>query len=967
MKKSYFLLLLTLVVSVVALTTTLLLVRSQKIAEADLVMADYGNYDFAFCQATKELEDKIKEDSRFSKLGYLYDLGQAVFSDTGISVELGALQDKETERMYYVNPVQGRYPEKEGEICIDRFVLKGCGYETKIGQKITLSFPGREDINSEKEYTLVGIVEVQKMNEGMIYSTRKYPEKMFSVNNMSEKNYPFAYLSMEEAEAGFSCDTKHILADVADSEKTDEVIDTCLLDDNILENLHIDMSHAFGREWTALCILGSDYRGKGESIVDNLNTTIEENYTQEDAYTKYFIPILTVLIIMVSAIGIYDSVRMSTDERRENYGTLLGIGMTGGRILKYIVVEFLVMLVAGTAIGWLLGRLCYSGILNGIKEWQAVILPSALEMDTYYAPYINMVTRSPYIWPACAVCVVVCVGIAGAAVDLFHMTPLGLTVSKVHKKKRNSLIKGLYGILNRYVGRESLVNHFIPYIMVSMVMAVSVFGFLFFRAKADDDTSAMTEQLEAARINGVEYYMEQTEDVRIGYKQYMHNSGVTTEMYQKLEKEGPVETAKGVVIDYSTVLVYDKKEMVSNILKPQSEYGEQIGQTTGDKIQAKANEKAFVHYGINMDEQEVFHVPVVGVQQQDIEVFQDDVVAGELNEEKLCSGEEVAILLTDESLKQYFTVGEEVPLCDFVRPEDLDNSREWLVGQLPEKYQEDKAAYSVTADGVTQRFWDYDTLKKLKTRIGAVICIDLEEGDSFYFEDNDKGYTVNIMAGMRAFEKWGLPNKNYTRVGVILKDINTSKKFESKWMQLLQKSGYMTSIDAYNILEEKEKAQNRIMAVFYASLGVLIVISIICTGNSIAMRIQYMAREQRILHLLGMTAGRIRIMYLRRYMFMGLVGMVFSILPVSIYSCFVNYASHLADRAYENGTTEILLQKKPWVYYIPDYNLLEQGILPVLFIVGIITVILLAFLVLLQPIRAENDMSGKSEEEKSIV
>ena len=97
------------------------------------------------------------------------------------------------------------------------------------------------------------------------------------------------------------------------------------------------------------------------------------------------------------------------------------------------------------------------------------------------------------------------------------------------------------------------------------------------------------------------------------------------------------------------------------------------------------------------------------------------------------------------------------------------------------------------------------------------------------------------------------------------------------------------------------------MELFCAVVFVLTVISLLCIGNSIAMRIRHMAAEQKILNLLGMTKGQLLLLYIRRYV----------IIPVSIYSFLVRYALKLSEKAYQNNTTEILSLKKPWVYELP--------------------------------------------------
>lgn len=210
MKRSYMLLFLTLVLCVAAMMVALLMVRSAKLQDMDGLLEEFGNYDVAFCDVTEETEQQILQDQHFAERGYIYDLGKASFKEGGGEIVLGALRDKETEKMFYINPVSGRYPSKKGEICVDRIALRCSGYAERLGQEIVLCRMGEDGKIHENKYKLVGIVEVQKQDEGVTYSPRTYPEKMYSAENLKELDYPFAYISWEEAEDRFVCDKKHI-------------------------------------------------------------------------------------------------------------------------------------------------------------------------------------------------------------------------------------------------------------------------------------------------------------------------------------------------------------------------------------------------------------------------------------------------------------------------------------------------------------------------------------------------------------------------------------------------------------------------------------------------------------------------------------------------------------------------------------------------------------------------------------
>lgn len=958
MKQSYLLLFLTLLFCVAALVVTLLMVRSRKMQEADEVLQAYGNYDLAFCEVTQELEGRLVKDGRFSELGYVYDLGQLSFQESGNLVECGALRDKSTESMYYVNPAMGRYPSGKGEICVDRITLKCNGYSEKLGQKIPVSYVDDSGRKWEKKFELVGIIEVQKHDpeDGVTYSTRTYPEEMYSVTNDRKINFPFAYISMDEAEELFSCDKKHILTNVSPKENTADIFREYIgekdgqIDRSAVKHMHIDTDHFFGREWAAQCILGKQLES-GETS-DIVRESMESGNVQEDAYTKYFIPIFMGLIVIISSAGIFDAVRLSMEERRELYGILLSMGMTGIRIMKYMFLEFLLLLLSAVLLGWGAGALGYMGILAVLHKLLYVTLPSALAPDPYFEPYIKLVTRDPWAWSVIIACIVTVVGLCSVSVDLLSMTPVRLGNSAIRKRQRKKHAGSIYHILNRYMGRDSRSQRWIPYFMVVVLMSVSLFGFLFFREKSIRDTDLMAERIESTRIKGMDYYMKATGAIFSGTDQYMHQSGVTEQMYRALEKNDAVETIKGIVGNHSTAVICDKKDMLSAALQEQSEYP--ASSDTDEHL------KYFQFMGVDTEKQGVFHVPTVGVRDEDLDCFRDSVTEGEIHSEKLQSGEEVLVVVRDESLASCFTLGETLPLYDVVRPEELDNSVELLIGDLPEGYRSEEHAYSVTVNGMTRKMYCYESLQKCNTRIGAVICMD--EEDSFFFDDNGGNCQVNVITGMGAYQKWGLPNRNYTSVGVKIKSGHDTRVFEREWMRILQEAGYMESIDVYSIIQEKDRRMAQIMAIFYATFAVLLLIGTLCCGNSIAMRIQHMEEEQKILYQLGLGKGRLLWLYIRRYAFMGLVGTVFSAVPVTLYSLLVKYALARNAEAFENDTVEMLYAQHPWMESLPMYNMLNAGFAAALAVCGILAVILLSALVLMQSGRM-NRVLGIQEKE----
>jgi ABC-type lipoprotein release transport system permease subunit len=937
MKHSYVLLFSTLMICVASVAVALLFIRSQKMNDASQVLDDYGNYDIAFCEVTDELKDKLEADSRFSALGYIYDFGEMSIKQSGNMIRIGALKNKQAEDMFYVHPILGRYPKENGEICMDRIALRSSGYDEKLGQTIIISYIDASGKKLEKDFKLVGIIELQKQDEGVLYSCRSYPEKMFSVTDMEMTDYPYAYVNKEEAEEIFQLDRTHILTNVSSKENSGDVLNEYMgvengeADTDLTENLHIDTGHYFGREWTALYIMGKTMSDDGASIADILQSSVETLDVELDVYTKYFIPVFMGLIIIVAFIGIFDAVRLSADEYREEYGILLCLGLTRKRIIKYTVIEMIILLAVGIFTGWGIGVVSYQLILGLLNKIFSLDLPSALSLDAYYRPYIVMATRNPWFYSALLACIVTVLGTSCVFIDLLRMTPVRMEQSAVHKRKRKRNIHSLYALLNRYVGAEVCGQKWMPYFLISVLMSVAVFGFLFFREKSIQDTAAMTEKIEYARINEKDYYMRQTNTVLASDMQYMHESGVTEQMYQELKENAAVDDIQGIVENTSTCLILDQDEMLSKVLLQQSAYS-----VDESNIRDEEAREYYKFMGVNTKKKAVFNLSTIGLRDEDIEDFADSVIRGELHEDKLQSGEEVLVVVTEESQADYFKVGDVLPLYDVTRPSELDNSVEFLMGQMPVGYRDKSKEYIVSAEGVSYTHYCYDSLVQCAPKIGAVVLVDATE-DSFYFNHLTEG-EVCLLTGITAFEQWGLSNKNYTSVGVRLHEESDNNAFEKVWLQVVQKAGYMESTDVFSIMREQKVKRQEVMAIFYAVVLVLVILGILCTDNSLTMRINAMREEYHILRCMGMTTVQICILLIRRYSFMGMIGMVVSMLPVLIYSCLVRYAENKIQKAVQNDTIDMLFRQEPWLEMIPKYHLVQGRFIWVVVSVGVIAI-----------------------------
>lgn len=420
-------------------------------------------------------------------------------------------------------------------------------------------------------------------------------------------------------------------------------------------------------------------------------------------------------------------------------------------------------------------------------------------------------------------------------------------------------------------------------------------------------------------------------------------------MFQELKSNENVKSAKGVIVDYSTALVVNKTDMLSNKLMQQSEVSEAISDSVNDQIDALASVEYLKYLGVDLKKKQVFHTPTIGLSTEEVMSFaKNNLIAGEIDRKKIETGEEVLLMVTDQDLASYFKVGDKLPLVDFIRDKALDESTECMLGQIPKGYENQKSSYKVTVQNETKEFWCFEKMIPLDARIGGIVLVDADL-DSFYFEDDNGVNTVNVLTSTDAFIKWKLPNKNYTRVGVTLKKYNDTalKSFDKTWSKYVSEAKYMAQIDVFSILREKQMISKRVMAIFYLLLAVLILLSILSAGNTISMNIFSMKKERMLLTDLGMTKRKIRLLLWMRFGKISVLGGCISLLPVWAYSRIAAYANDLIRNAYENDTYDALILSKPWVEAIPKYDLWNGNLLQTVLVSVAVSLLIIGTIVII--------------------
>jgi putative ABC transport system permease protein len=109
--------------------------------------------------------------------------------------------------------------------------------------------------------------------------------------------------------------------------------------------------------------------------------------------------VMLMIIIFMVAVAVLNTVLMSVLERTREYGVLRALGTAPGQVFRLVVIEVLIMAVAGVIIG------CgFAYVINGALSVQGITLPQTLSYGgvDFTKMYTEINARSFYL-PAASV------------------------------------------------------------------------------------------------------------------------------------------------------------------------------------------------------------------------------------------------------------------------------------------------------------------------------------------------------------------------------------------------------------------------------------------------------------------------------------------------------------------------------------------------------------------------------------
>lgn len=958
-KRRAFSIVLAVMLGTAAIFTALLLVRSLKVGEMEESLDDRGNYDMAFYISSDAAEKEIMEDTDFGEFGTIYRLGTAFVKDggDGEAFPIGSIKDSGSERMWHLTPLEGRYPECSGEITIDKQTMRELGYPAKLGEKVFLTL---KDYNEKevikKEFTVVGIIEQIYIDEeddgyGGIGWERRCCSPYFNDSNAGKISGPYAYFSSQDCSKFSDLSNKIILANVSEDGNYDDVgiavkyYDALFDKDWVRDDIRFDFyNNCYNRSIVANNTVLS-WKDDGNGNIDlNTNGTdavtkrMEEGRGYVDSTTRIVIPVIAGIIILLTVVSTYEAVKTAMEERTRMMGLLRCVGLTKRQSFFLLVTEVCSFSFFAIVGGYFLGFGMYEGLRVILEKCFGTKIYSSFFIDSYFLPFIRAVTFEPMTVPVLLMGVCVLITAIIAAIQMTKFSPLQAYKQQKREKRGKKLFQkeksqisyfSPVRIFAKYVRENSFTGKILLYFNVFLLMASAVFGYVYFRASVDVSNRFVKEELENTGLKDCDYYADKTlSSLTDTFGDLFHNMGITQEVYDTLSKAEGVKNTFGIIADRNTRL---KAETVEED-KRLSEFLEVLKNDEGD-----------------------YKIPTVAVRNESLKELSKYVAAGKLDEKKLNSGEEIAVILLEKKQADLFSIGQSVSIFQKIYAKEIDEDEDYLI--------EGGDIYSILAK------------RKMQTKIGAVIVLEKSVIGKYYCGDyrditmEGSGGKINFLTGIEGLKKWNVPDKNYTRIQISLNDEISGEErdnFEKVWYQALSKTKYMYSSSRFEKESMMAEKSRMTMGIFWLLILLLFLIGILGMMNVFAIRLRNMRQDIALLRLVGAEENFLDRVVLRRFMMIPVICGILSAFPVVIAQKIYDYGMQVREQVLSSTHDFSYFDYSPWYFQLPYPVDFYQYHLPIVVLVTIFVLCIIFLIGLLPEIRRmqkENliDVVRKSE------
>jgi len=948
-KKNLVSLLSVMIIGVAALFAAALLIRSEKEQVLEKELKLLGDYDAIIYDISEETYENIQNLEGVSAAGAYYEVAVAGREGaTSGAYSLVAFEDAASEEMYHMTCEEGGYPQNENEIAADASSLKKLGIMPEVGDTIILSlFDEQGNSQGEKEYTISGIFEAS--NATVYDGWYRYPHEIdkeeylmpsFVVAGGSETfETNLSITAMVQCEDVYAIDFKSALSG-GDGEHANY------------------MDPVLGRSYAYAYVLGifmSIYEEYGATNLDTVIQALCDGKGVKDFYSSVLIPVFVFLIACVSAISIYNVVRISLYDRRKQLKTLRSLGLSGKKCGGLLLAEIVIFFALSYVLGIVLGCGIHYFMLWVLEKCFDVTLTSGFEVSQY----VSAVTFNPFILSLIVLCVVTMIASFRPVVYFSRQVPVELEWGiNVKKKQRN---KG--NLKLNFRGKRYSFYFTSIAVILSFVLCSIPFGYVYFRAMADKETSGYETDLELAGLSQYDYSAEKERADRLstfGVETRRHY-GVTEDALEEICGSEYFSDYYAEALRLSTRIVIpssQETEVWNGLFDEENlrgmyktaYYDEETMEQYPEFAQAaKEAEDAVIESMGYTDGECIYSMPTIGLTKETLSKLNQYVRYGEVDMDAIQSGEEVLVAVSEADLENAmscFSVGEELPLED-VHLQDWENSLDFDKSFLTDF----DAAYCkevVLPEGDTVKLASYafGTRQKIDTKVGAIIVLDESTQEEFagtfasLISEEGLSAPMVITYGNQVYTSWGLDSSEYTYVAVKLSEKFDLKSADVFWYTSLGSCEGLSIASSYEIQTKIYYGQIQTLVVFYMFAFFLVIAGSICLIVTIGIQLRLIENEIETLRKLGMSVGQISGRLFGDSLIYPVAGVLASLIPISAVQGIFSWICFNIDSGVWEG---LAIDDIPWYVDLPyRYNLFSYN-LPMVLLVTFLIGVALAF------------------------
>ncbi|MFA5675170.1 MAG: FtsX-like permease family protein, partial [Christensenellales bacterium] len=680
---------------------------------------------------------------------------------------------------------------------------------------------------------------------------------------------------------------------------------------------------------------------------------------QKDFNAQVLIPVITMLTLIITFLSTYDVVSTSMEERSRQFGLLRCMGMTQKSVFLRLAAEALAFVLASMLIGFIIGVFIYWLIIT--------IQINVFEMRTFYAfnvhKVIDAITLNPYAYPLIAGFVCAFAAVLMPAFRHIFLSPLEIFSGLRHSKKikayrpRQSAMRLLSGRLH-----SKLVQNLTTVIIVITLMSAGFFGFLYFSAQAESSNSGYQKALKNANLHGLDYLAAKDfNKASCGAAQLnLHGTGMREKELQKLKNSGYADKIRYAIEAKSTKAVYTESEENTKIINAI----EGCGLHPWYDFLIDLHNKSLLHQGYAENER-LFNIPTVGISKEGLEELKGFLAKGSINYDALAAGEEVLILEVEgKGITNPYNIGDIITMTDAVIDNiDVENY-DFSSGMIPEGlephfyyvYTNPDASPELGEDGKPVEISGYAFGKRndYTVKVGGRLVVTDETLAQFYFSEplqGDCGF--NFLCHKDAFEYWGLPDRNYTKVGAALGNAGNIEAFDRIWFSAMGNSRDMISVSTADIRISMRDSVYVNMSTFFAMIVMLVALGLVGIVNTIKLRMRKQAQTFSMLRAIGMRITDIKMLVVRQNLRYPLIGALLCWIPVAVFEAVKRYIYDMLESGVYSGMIAPVNGKIqfPWYKSFPLHiDLLKQPLVPA-FLITFAVMTLIMVIASLLPIR----------------